>query len=116
MLIVIGTSDRYLGLNLARLCEEAKLRSIRTSKVDRITKELKVPEHVAIIDMAWEEVQELGVLRQLVNIARITGNKVLCVCPNTEEDLKKLARAARPHEVFIRYDLETTFLEYLKTL
>lgn len=116
MLIVIGTTDRYLGVNLTRLCAEAKLRSIRTGKVDRILKELKTPERVAIIDMAWEDVQVSGVLRQMVNIGRITDNKVLCICPNTEEDLKKIARASRAAEVFIRYDLETRFLDYLKLL
>ncbi|MBX7143909.1 MAG: hypothetical protein K1X79_05610 [Oligoflexia bacterium] len=116
MLVVIGTTDRYLGLNLTRLCNDAKLRSIRTAKVDRIIKELKIPERVVIIDMAWEEIQVPGVLKQLVNIGRITDNKILCVCPNTEEDLKKMARAARATEVFIRYDLETRFLDYLKML
>lgn len=116
MLVVIGTSDRYLGMNLTRLCNEAKLRSIRTAKVDRIIKELKIPERVVIIDMAWEEIQVPGVLKQLVNIGRITDNKILCVCPNTEEDLKKLARASRASEVFIRFDLETRFLDYLKML
>lgn len=116
MLVVIGTTDKYLGQNLARLCDEAKLKSIRTGKVDRITKELKIPERVAIIDMAWEDVQGSGVLRQLVNIGRITDNKVICICPNTEEDLKKLAKASRASEVFIRYDLETRFLDFLKLI
>jgi hypothetical protein len=115
-LVVIGTEDRYLGLNLSRLCNEAKLRSIRTSKADRIFKELKSLERVVIIDMAWEDVQKNGVLKQMVNIGRITDNKVICICPNTEEDLKKIARASRAAEVFIRYDLETTFLDYLKSL
>ncbi|MBN8548271.1 MAG: hypothetical protein J0M12_03025 [Deltaproteobacteria bacterium] len=116
MLAVIGTSDKYFGTNLTRIVSEAGMRSIRTSKVDRIIKELKLPGHVAIIDMNWEDVQVPGVLRQLVNIGRITDNKVLCVCPNQEEDLKKLSREARASEVFLRYDLETTFKEYLKNL
>jgi hypothetical protein len=51
-----------------------------------------------------------------VNIGRITDNKVICICPNTEEDLKKLAKASRASEVFIRYDLETRFFDYLKML
>lgn len=116
MLAVIGTTDRYFGANLSRIVAEAGLRSIRTSKTERIIKELKLPGRVAIIDMSWEEVQQIGVLRQLVNIGRITDNKVLCVCPNQEEELKKIARNSRASEVFIRYDLETTFKEYLKTL
>lgn len=116
MLAVIGTADRYFGANLTRIVSEAGVRSIRTSKVERIIKELKLPGHIAIIDMSWEEVQAPGVLRQLVNIGRITDNKVLCICPNQEEELKKLARNSRASETFLRFDLETTFKEYLKNL
>lgn len=116
MLAVIGTHDRFFGTNLTRIVTEAGIRSIRTSKVDRIIKELKKPGCVAIVDLAWEDLQAQGVLRQLVNIGRITDNKVLCICPNQEEDLKKLARASRAAEVFIRYDLETSFKDYLKEL
>ena len=116
MLAVIGTADKYFGTNLTRIVSEAGLRSIRTSKIERIIKELKLPGHVAIIDMNWEDVQAPGILRQLVNIGRITDNKVISVCPNQEEDLKKLARNSRVSESFLRYDLETTFKEYLKNL
>lgn len=116
MLVVIGTSDKYLGMNLTRICESVKLKSIRTAKIERLNKELKLPNCVAILDMAWEDIQAPGVLKQMVNIARITDNKVLCLCPNTEEDLKKLARNSRATEIFIRYDLETRFLDYLKML
>lgn len=116
MLAVIGTTDRYFGANLARIVGEAGIRSIRTSKTERVIKELKLPGRIALIDMNWEAIQEVGVLRQLVNIGRITENQVICICPNQEEDLKKIARNARASEVFIRYDLETTFKEYLKAL
>jgi hypothetical protein len=116
MLAVIGTADRFFGTNLSRIVSEAGIRSIRSSKVDRIIKELKQPGCLAIIDMNWEDVQAAGVLKQLVNIGRITDNKVICICPNQEEDLKKLARNSRAAEVFIRFDLETLFKEYLKNL
>ena len=116
MLVVIGTQDRYFGTNLTRIVTEAGQRSIRTAKIERLIKELKLPGCTAVLDMAWEELQGAGVLKQLVNIGRITDNKVLCICPNTEEDLKKLAKSARAAEIFIRYDLETTFKEYLKNL
>src|SRR5690606_21878916 len=116
MLAVIGTTDRYFGSNLSRIVGEAGLRNIRSSKVERLIKELKLPGRIAIIDMNWEAVQTVGVLRQLVNIGRITDNKVLCICPNQEEDLKKMARESRAAQVFIRYDLETSFKDYLKNL
>lgn len=116
MLAVIGTTDRHFGANLSRIVTEAGIRSIRTSKVERMIKELKLPGRVSIIDMNWEDVQARGILRQLVNIGRITDNKVLAICPNQEEDLKKIAKEARASEVFIRYDLETLFKEYLKEL
>ncbi len=116
MLVVIGTQDRYFGTNLTRIVTEAGLRSIRTAKVERLIKELKLPGCIAVVDMAWEDLQAAGVLKQLVNIGRITDNKVICICPNQEEDLKKLAKSARASELFIRYDLETSFKEYLKNL
>lgn len=116
MLAVIGSKDHFLGANIARLADRAGLRKIRTVKIERIIKELKQPRRVGIIDIAWEEMQKPGVLKQLVNIGRITGNKLVCICPNQEEDLKKLAKAARPEEVFLRYDLETGFREFLEDL
>lgn len=116
MLIVIGGTDKYLSENMGRLVHDTGLFAIRTSKLERIIKELKSPERCVILDMSWEELQGPGVLRQLVNIARISGNRVVCICPNQEEDLKKLSKASRADKVFIRYDLETTFKDYLKEI
>ncbi len=116
MKVIIASADRYLTDNLRRLVQAEKLFPISTNKADRILAEMKSIDRVAVIDMAWEPIQERGVLRRIVNIARISGNQVVCICPNQEEDLKKLARAARPDEVFIRYDLETRFKEYLQGL
>lgn len=114
MLTVIGAEDRYVGQNLSELLTELGLRSIRTIKVDRIIKEIKQPDRLIIVDMNWELIQERGVLRQIVNIGKISGNQVLCLCPNTDEDLKKMAKQARPAEVFIRYDTHTRFKEYIR--
>lgn len=116
MLVIIGSQDKHLSTNISRIVGEVGLRSIRTGQVDRIIQEFKSPERVAIVDMNWEEIQESGVLRQVVNIGRITGNQVIAVCPNQEEDLKKLAKASRVEESFLRYDLETTFKAYLENL
>jgi hypothetical protein len=116
MLIVIGSADRYVGPNLARIITECGLRSIRTNKVERIIEEMKQPNRVAVIDMNWEDVQARGVLRQIVNIGRISGNVCCCICPNQEEELKKLAKVARAQKMFLRYDLETTFRDFLKEL
>ena len=113
-LCIVSSSDRYLGANLSRIVAEEGIRSIRSAEIERLTRELKKPGRLAVIDVAWEPVQEPGVLRKLVNISRITGNRVVCICPNQEEELKKLAANARPDEVFIRYDLETGFRQYLK--
>ncbi len=114
MKVIIGSTDRFLTENLRRLAQAEKLFPISTNKLDRMFAEMKVINRVAIIDMAWEDIQERGILRQIVNIARISGNKVICVCPNQEEALKKMARLARPDEIFLRYDLETTFKDFLK--
>jgi ribosome-binding ATPase YchF (GTP1/OBG family) len=114
--IIIATKDRYLSENLGRIVTECGHRSIRTASLERIKKELKKPNLVAIIDVNWEDVQAHGILRQLVNLARITDNKVLCICPNQEEELKKLAKSARPTAVFIRYDLEMSFREYIRQI
>lgn len=112
--IIIGSKDRYLSENLGRIVAECGHRSIRTASIERVKKELKRPNIVAIIDVNWEDAQGHGILRQLVNLARIVDNKVLCICPNQEEDLKKLAKQARPTAVFIRYDLELSFREYIR--
>ncbi len=114
VLCLVVSNDNFLGANLSRIVNEEGIRNIRSADLDRVTRELKKPDRLAVIDVAWQEVQEPGVLRQLVNISRITANKVICICPNQEEDLKKLAAASRPDEVFIRYDLETRFRDFLR--
>lgn len=114
MKVIIGSTDRYLTDNLRRLVQAESLFPISTDSTDRILAEMKSINRLAIIDMAWERVQERGALRRIVNIARINGNKVICICPNQDQALKKLARAVRPDQVFLRYDLETTFREFLK--
>lgn len=116
MLVVIACQDKYLRDNVATLVSAAGLRSIRTLQLDRVLMELKQPERCVIVDMTWEAVQGPGVLRQFVNVGNITRNKVVCICPNQDEDLKTMARQVRPHQVFIRFDLNTTFKDFLKTL
>ena len=114
---IVGGIDKYLSTNISRIVGEEKLgKAIRTSKVDRIIEELKSPGRLVIIDMSWEEIQFLGTLKQFVNIGNISGNYVVLICANQDEDLKKLAKAARPAEIFIRFDLETRFREFLRTL
>ena len=114
---IIAGVDKYLSTNISRIVGEEKLgKAIRTSKIERIIDELKAPGRLVIVDMSWEEIQFLGTLKQFVNIGNISGNYVVCVCGNQEEDQKKLAKAARPAEVFIRFDLETRFREFLRTL
>ncbi len=112
---IIGSKDHFLSLKLGRLAGNAGMRVFRTYELDRIIHELKQPDRIAIIDISQEEFQASGVLRQIVNISRISSNKVICICPNQDEDLKKFARNARPHKVFLRYDLETRLKEYLLT-
>ena len=114
MLVVIGSENRYLGANLDRLVMKVGLRRIRTNKIERILKELKRPERLAVIDMEWSAVQEPGELRRMVNVGRIVANVVVCICPNQDEDLKKLGRSVLPAEVFIRYELELGFTDFLK--
>ena len=113
MLVVIGSTDPHLGAKLAQVAEKAGLRKIRTGKLERMSRELKQPGRLAIIDIKWKEIHKGGVLRQLVNMGRISGNKLICMCPNDDEKLKKLAASARPDQVFIRYDFQTTFTDYL---
>lgn len=113
MLVIVASLDRYLGENIATLARSAGHRVIRTNKIDRIKKELKSPGCIVVADVAWEELQAPGVLKQLVNVGRISGNEFACICPNQDEPLKKLARAARPDEVFLRYDLLLSFKEFL---
>ena len=114
MKVVIGSGDRYLTDNIRRLVQAERLFAISTNKVERILDEMKSIDRLAIIDMAWESIQERGVLKRVINIARISANIVVCICPNQDEDLKKLARAVRADEVFLRFDLETRFKEFLK--
>jgi FixJ family two-component response regulator len=116
MLVIIACQDRYLRENVANLVAGAGLRSIRTNQLDRIIKELKQRDRCVIVDMTWEEIQMPGVLRQCVNIGRITSNKVVCICPNQDEELKMMAKEARPYEIFIRFDLHTRFKQFLKEL
>ena len=115
MRVVVGCADRYLMQNLGAILEGVGIRPIRSSDIERIIRELKIPGRAAILDMGWEAIQSLSVLRKIVNIARITGNQVLVICPDQEEDLKKLAKAARVDELFIRYELETSFRSYVAT-
>jgi len=116
MLVVLAGSDHFLGNHVAGILESLEFRKIRTVKIDRILKELKQPGRIVILDMAWKELEKPGLLKQLINIGRISGNKVICICPNEDEKLKKAAKNARPAEVFIRYDLELGFREYLEEL
>ena len=113
MQIIVGSQDSHMSSTLGEILSSINARCIRTHKVERIINELKKPERLVILDMNWEDLQQRGALKQLVNIGNISGNKILCICPNTEEDLKKLAKSARATEVFIRYDLYTRFKEYL---
>lgn len=114
MLVVIGCQDHFLSNSLSRIADENGLRKVRTVKLDRVIRELKQPDRLLVVDMAWDEIQKTGLLRQFINIGRISGNKVVCICPNEDEALKKMARAARPDEVFLRYDLETSFREFMR--
>ncbi len=116
MLVILGSRDHFLSNHLGRLLDAVGLRKIRTVKMDRILRELKQPERMAILDMSWKELQAPGLLRRLVNIAKISRNKVVLFCPNDEEELKKQARQARPNEVFIRYDIELEFRAFLNEI
>lgn len=116
MQIIVGSNDRYLSTTFAEIIGGLDSNCIRTNKLERITKELKQPGRLIILDLNWKDLHEPGLLRQLVNIGKITGNKVICVCPNQEDKLKKLAKSARPERVFLRYDLYTEFKEYLSDL
>lgn len=113
MLAVIVSSDRFLSDTLTTLCRAVGFRVVRTNKLDRVTRELKQPHRIAIIDTTLEELHTPGTLRQLVNVGRILDNKVVCICPNQDEDLKRLAKNARPSEVFLRYDLHSVFKQYM---
>ncbi len=116
MNIIVGGKDRYLSTTVAEILTALSVRCIRTNKIDRVISELKQPNRLVILDMNWEDLQEMGVLRQLINIGNISGNEVLVVCPNQEEDLKKIAKNARPSKIFIRYDLYTNFKNYLSEI
>lgn len=114
MIAVLCSQDSFLSDKLAHICAGNGIRVVRTAKLDRLVYELKQPGRIALIDVAMEVIQEPGALRTLVNVARITDNEVLCICPNQDEALKKLARQARPTAVFLRYDLHTALTEHLK--
>ena len=117
MKVIVACKNQFLGRAITSVLTEVGLKQvIRTGKLDRLETELKSPGKVAIIDMEWKEIQNLSVLKKVINIAAICGNPVACVCPNTEEDLKKLARAARATEVFIRYEVDNRFRDWLAEL
>ena len=116
MKVIIASNDRYLTDNLRRLVKAQGLFAICTNKLDRVFNELKAVGRLIIVDVNWEEIQERGVLRRIVNIARISANSVVCICPNQDEKLKKLAKAVQPEKVFIRYDIEGAFSEYLEEI
>ena len=114
MITVIGSKDHFLSLKLGNLASDIGFRVLRTHNLERIVHELKQPQRLVVMDLNWEEAQAPGVLRRLVNISRVSRSKVVCVCPNMDEDLKKLARSVRPDKVFLRYDIETLYKEYLQ--
>ncbi len=113
MQVVIGSADRYFSQNMWELASENGFQCIRTYKLERVIKELKQPGRIAIIDMNWEPIQTLSVLRQLVNVGRICDNLILAIAPDQEEELKKLAKAARVTELFLRYDILGRFKDYM---
>lgn len=115
-LVIVGSDDYILSAKIGKLLADLKLLCIRTNNLERIISELKRPGRFGIMDMNWEGVQQTGVLRRLINIGAITDNKLVCICPNKDEDLKKMAKRARPAEVFLRYDLDVAFKEYLANL
>ena len=114
MVIIVGCSDPYFRRTVAEILASLDCPCIRTHKLERILKELKQPKRFVILDASWEELEEPGVLKQLVNIGNISGNKVVCICPNKDEEIKKLVKFARPAKSFIRHDLFGKFKEYLK--
>ena len=115
-LLVIGSVDSTFSSRLGKIVNDSGLKCIRTNKVDRIIKEMKKPGRVAIIDMSWEDIQNFSVLRQIINVGNICENKVICISPNREEELKELARRARPYKTFLRFDLEGPFKDELAGL
>lgn len=115
-LVVIGSHDLIFSNKIAEIVAANGYKIIRTNKIERVSKELKLPERLAIIDLNWEDVQAQGVLRQLVNIGKITANKVICMCPDREEQLKSLAKNSGPYKTFIRYDLFTAFKDEIAEL
>jgi hypothetical protein len=116
MIAVLCSSDAFLQEKISGICSAAGIRVLRTAKTERIIKELKQLGRVLIADVNEELIQERGALRQMVNVGRITDNPVVCICPNQDEDLKKLAKSARPAEVFLRYDIHAAFKEYIEAL
>jgi len=116
MVTIIASNDNFLGEKLAQLARAGGSRPLRSASIERITLELKKRESFVIIDMAWEDIQVPGLLRKLVNVGRITGSQVMCISPNTDEKLKKLARSSGCDQCFIRYDLETGVRESLMAL
>lgn len=117
MKVVLACKNPFLSRSIGTVLAEVGIKQvIRTGKLERLETELKSPGKVALIDMEWEDIQRLSLLKKLINIASICGNPVACICPNTEEDLKKLARAARATEVFIRYEIDNRFKDWLNNL
>ncbi|MCB0339035.1 MAG: hypothetical protein KDD53_05505 [Bdellovibrionales bacterium] len=115
-LVIVGSTDFFLSTNLGRIITAAGLRCVRTNQMERIELELKKPGRVFVGDLKWEELQERGVLKKLVNVGAICGNKVFAICPNDDEELKVLAKKSRVKETFIRYDIENRFKVYMELL
>lgn len=113
MIVILMSKDVFLSEKLGKMARDAGHVVLRSSKVERVIKELKQPDRAVLVDITLAAVQERGVLRQLVNIGRISGNYIVCICPNQDEKLKKLAKNSRVHEVFLRYDLETLVKDFL---
>lgn len=114
MVIIIGSTNSFLTNRLSNLAAAGSSRVLRSSKVDRIIQELKSRGRVAVVDAEWEDLQAPGVLKRIVNVARISGNKVVVVCPNQDEDLKKLAAQSRAHKIMLRFELQPKLKEYLE--
>ena len=117
MRVIVACKNPFLGRMISSVLNQAGFnRVIRTGKLERLESELKSPNRLAIVDMEWQEAQSLHALKKLVNIGNISGNKLACICPDRDEELKKIARASRAAEVFIRYEVQRRFVEWLNAV
>ena len=116
MRLIIGTNDRYLSENVYQIVSGFGFRAIRTAKADRIIDEMKRLERFCILDMKWEAIQDRETIKKIINLGRMCRNKTVIICPNRDEKLKKFAKQMGPAEVFLRYDLQLAFKEYIRTL